>query len=46
MDKRFVQEDGMVRDRSNGMLYDLYWVVDLLNLWDGKIKDLEGQLGD
>ena len=46
MDKRFVQEDSMVRDTSNGMLYDLYWVVDLLNLWDRKIKDLEEQLGD
>lgn len=38
---RFVQEEGKVRDTSNGMLYDLYWVVDLLNLWDRKIKELE-----
>lgn len=41
MGERFVQEDGKVRDTSNGMLYDLYWVVDLLNLWDRKIKELE-----
>lgn len=41
MSERFVQENGNVRDTSNGMLYDLYWVVDLLNLWDRKIKELE-----
>ena len=38
---RFVQVDGKVKDTSNGMIYDLYWVVDLLNLWDRKIKELE-----
>lgn len=46
INERYVQEDGKVKDTTNGMIYDIYWVVDLLNLKENRINELEELLDD
>ena len=46
---RYIQEDGMVKDTISGFKMDIYYVVDLLNMKEDKIKELEDalqELGD
>lgn len=38
---RYVQEDGLVKDTLTGFKMDLYYVVDLLNMKEDRIKELE-----
>ena len=41
---RYVQEDGLVKDTLTGFKMDLYYVVDLLNMKEDRIKELEDEL--
>jgi len=40
---RYVQEDGMVKDTVTGFKMDIYYVVDLLNLKENRIRELEDE---
>ena len=41
---RYIQEDGMVKDTITGFKMDIYYVVDLLNLKENRIRELEGEV--
>lgn len=41
---RYIQEDGAVKDTVTGFKMDLYYVVDLLNMKEDRIKELEEEL--
>ena len=40
---RYIQEDGMVKDTVTGFKMDIYYVVDLLNLKENRIRELEDE---
>ena len=40
---RYIQEDGMVKDTITGFKMDIYYVVDLLNLKENRIRELEDE---
>ena len=40
---RYIQEDGMVKDTVSGFKMDIYYVVDLLNLKENRIRELEDE---
>ena len=48
MTERYYQKDGKLIDGlSNTVIpFDLYWIVDLLNLKENRIRELECELDD
>jgi hypothetical protein len=46
MSERYYQKDGMLIDGSSNTAipFDLYWIVDLLNLKENRIQELESEL--
>jgi len=48
MSERYFQRDGKLVDGCSGTVipFDLYWIVDLLNLKENRICELEELLGD
>lgn len=41
---RYIQKDGLVVDTLTGFKMDIYYVVDLLNLKENRIRELEGEV--
>ena len=48
MSERYEQRDGQIYDKRSKTFipFDIYWIVDLLNLKENHIKDLEDELDD
>lgn len=44
MTDRYIQENGMVKDTITGVIYDIYYIVDLLNMKENRIQELENDL--
>ena len=48
MSERYFQRDGKLVDGASGTVipFDLYWIVDLLNLKENRIRELEDELNE
>ena len=48
MSERYFQRDGKLVDGLSGTViqFDLYWIVDLLNLKEDEINKLRSELGE
>ena len=46
MCKRYYQQDGQLIDglSNTAIPFDLYWIIDLLNLKENRIRELEEEL--
>ena len=46
MSERYYQKDGMLIDgySNTAIPFDLYWIVDLLNLKENRIRELESDV--